>query len=108
MKRVILSLAVMAVVFPTAASYEEEWLYYIESPGGDNYYIDVDSIKQLPGDTVRVTEKIVFNDTASPLSMRIDDVELDCGRKKMRVLLSVNTFRGGRLRQGSAMKAGRT
>lgn len=96
MKQIFWALAIITCIIPFTVSYGEEWLYYIESPGGDNYYMDVDSIKRVSEDIVRVTEKVVFHDTASRLSMRINELELDCGKKKIRGLQSLNTDQNGK------------
>lgn len=51
---------------------------------GDNYYVDLDSIKHTSSETVRISKRVEFKDSSG--YFLVSDIELDCEEKRIRVL----------------------
>lgn len=80
-----LFLAFLMLFGLSSVSEGTNWEYFMQNDKGDNYYIDLDSIKYSSSDIVRILKKIE-PENSSAYSAMISEIEMDCKDKKIRLL----------------------
>lgn len=71
------------------------WLYFIENERGDKFYIEMDSIRHTPHNTVRLLKKVEPGNS-SEISSLVSDIELDCKGSRIKFLNETTYFKNGK------------
>jgi hypothetical protein len=85
MRKILVVMASCILFLISSAAEGSEWMYFMQNNEGDNYYVDLESIKHSASDTVRLQKK---TEPANPSEYvyLVSDVELDCKGGRIRVL----------------------
>jgi hypothetical protein len=65
--------------------YAATWLHLVEGSGGENIYLDLDSVRQTAPGIIEVQRKIE-QDSTSDILTRLSDIEVNCEKKGIRLL----------------------
>ncbi len=95
-KRAAILIFICLILTP-CVSQGADWLYYIQNSKGDKYYIDIDSIKRVSPDNVRVDRKIEPF-ASSTFSHVVSHVELDCKERRIKLLTKDTYYKNGEIR----------
>jgi hypothetical protein len=82
--KIVFISALIFILFPPL-SEGADWLHFIQNKGGENRYIDIETIKQTSPHTFEAVQKVEPHnspDTAYILSR----LEVDCSGRRIRVL----------------------
>jgi len=84
----------IVLLFLTVPAESANWLNYVEGKGGDMVYVDMDSIKSMSADTIRIFKKVEPAGSSEIVSV-LSEIELDCKNSMMRYLKDTTYLRNG-------------
>ena len=93
-KRILL-ISACFLFMGSIVSGASDWLHFIDNEKGEKCYIDLDSIKRLSADTMKVRSKIEPKSSSNVSSM-ISHLEMDCSGYRLRVLKEITHYKSGK------------
>ena len=85
MKKQLLIFSALILCLAPSISEGINWEHYMQNSAGDNYYVDLDSIKHTSSDTIRLLKKVEPKDS-SKHTRSVSNIEMDCKEKRTKLL----------------------
>lgn len=93
--RMVLFCTALALLLMAVPAQSVDWLNYVEGRGGDMFYVDMDSIKSTPENTIRIMKKVEFAGSLKIASV-MSEIEMDCKNSMIRYLKDTTYFKDGK------------